>query len=78
MEKLYEIEVKKIKVKYEKLIGLTEISDIVIQYITNCNSNIYDFLKQAKNKCVLYSWLDEVINEYNKEKILTYFSTSNI
>lgn len=79
MEKLYEVETEKIRIKYEKLIGLTEISNIVLDNINNCYHNIPDFIKQQMNeKYSLYSFLNDVVDMYNKENSLTYFSTSKI
>lgn len=78
MSKIYEVETEKIKVKYEKLIGLIDISPI-LSYSTDIYQNLdnitlfnYEYVKLS-----VYN-IKDVFNDYYNTQSLTYFNTSNI
>ena len=74
MEKMYEVEVEKIRIKYEKLIGLTLVSDILLKDVID----EYDLDKVFKDKKIDFSRLGSVLDAYNKKEQLTYYNTSRI
>lgn len=78
MSKIYEVETEKIKVKYEKLIGLKDISHIfsystdIYQNIDNIALSNYEYVKLG-----VYN-IKDIFNDYYNTQSLTYFNTSNI
>lgn len=74
MEKMYEVEVEKIRIKYEKLIGLTLVSDILLKDVID----EYSLDKVFKDKKIDFSRLGSVLDAYNKKEQLTYYNTSQI
>ena len=74
MEKMYEVEVEKIRIKYEKIIGLTPVSDILLKNIID----EYEFDKVLNDKKIYFSKLSSVLDAYNKKEQLTYYNTSQI
>lgn len=78
MSTIYEVETEKIKIKYEKLIGLKDIS-----HILNYNTDIYQNLDNITLsnyehiKLGVYN-IKDIFNDYYNTQSLTYFNTSNI
>ena len=78
MSKIYEVETEKIKIKYEKLIGLKDISHI-FNYSTDIYQNLDNitlFNHESINLRV-YN-IEDIFNDYYNTQSLTYFNTSNI
>ena len=78
MSKIYEVETDKIKIKYEKLIGLKDISHI-FNYSTDIYQNLDNitlFNHESINLRV-YN-IEDIFNDYYNTQSLTYFNTSNI
>lgn len=78
MSKIYEVETEKIKIKYEKLIGLKDICHI-LSYSTDIYQNLdnivlsnYEYVKLG-----VYN-IKDIFNDYYNTQSLTYFNTSNI
>lgn len=74
MEKMYEVEVEKIRIKYEKVIGLVTVSDILLKDVTN----EYTLNKVLKEKELTLVKLNSTLDAYNKKEQLTYYNTSQI
>ncbi len=74
MEKIYEAEVEKIRIKYEKLIGLVAVSDILLKDVID----EYTLGKVFKEKELTFAKLNSTLDEYNKREQLTYYNTSQI
>ena len=78
MSKIYEVETEKIKVKYEKLIGLRDISH-VFNYSTDIYQSVDNIVlfNRKHVKLGVYN-IKDTFNDYYNTESLTYFNTSNI
>lgn len=85
MNKIYEVEVEKIKVKYEKTIGLVKLNHILLntQYFSlgiyphDKDLFLYILEKEGKIK-IIYKDLDKVLELCKFEEKLSFENTSHI
>lgn len=75
MSTIYEIETEKIKIKYEKVIGLTPVHHILLD---GCCKRLDEYIEIKDNDILSYYDLCENIKMLTKTNKLSHYNTSHI